>query len=274
MSLHYLVKYLEPFWPAVANNSGSFAPCCIMCLGMYINTCIYWSTCSTLKLLVRCPRGHQVCKKFHLYSCNLQVFLRLLQTTTTTLQPTVLRPFFRDHPGEPVPEENFWTLWWGKINRGRHTDHPAGHHSIWTNQCPPPPSSPFFYGPDALPAAQPTVSKHWRQLASWESCKSRWNWRMAIDVFFCICSVRVGLPRFQALTFLHIFLCICSIRWCGVATGRALDLRLIGRGFKSCSGQRCVATLGKLFTPTCMTLSPSSMTWCQPKGGDALQLGR
>jgi len=26
---------------------------------------------------------------------------------TTT---TVLRTFFRDHPGEPVPEENFWTL--------------------------------------------------------------------------------------------------------------------------------------------------------------------
>ena len=24
---------------------------------------------------------------------------------------TVLRPFFRDHPGEPVPEENIWTLW-------------------------------------------------------------------------------------------------------------------------------------------------------------------
>jgi len=27
---------------------------------------------------------------------------------TTT---TVLRPFFRDHLGEPVPKENFWTLW-------------------------------------------------------------------------------------------------------------------------------------------------------------------
>ena len=24
---------------------------------------------------------------------------------------TVLRPFFRDYPGELVPEENFWTLW-------------------------------------------------------------------------------------------------------------------------------------------------------------------
>ena len=33
----------------------------------------------------------------------------------------------------------------GKINRGRHTDHPAGRHSIQTNQCPPPPS-PIFTG--------------------------------------------------------------------------------------------------------------------------------
>jgi len=28
----------------------------------------------------------------------------------------------------------------GKINRGRHTDYPAGRHSVRTNQCPPPPS--------------------------------------------------------------------------------------------------------------------------------------
>jgi len=27
---------------------------------------------------------------------------------TTT---AILRPFIRDHPGEPVPEVNFWTLW-------------------------------------------------------------------------------------------------------------------------------------------------------------------
>jgi len=47
----------------------------------------------------------------------------------------------------------------GKINRGRHTDNPAGRHSIRTNHCSPPPSPPFFYRPDALPAARPTVSK-------------------------------------------------------------------------------------------------------------------
>jgi len=31
-----------------------------------------------------------------------------------TIKPrhtTVLRPFFQDHLGEPVPEENFWSLW-------------------------------------------------------------------------------------------------------------------------------------------------------------------
>ena len=32
----------------------------------------------------------------------------------------------------------------GKINRGRHTDHLAGRHSIRTKQCPPPPF-PHFY---------------------------------------------------------------------------------------------------------------------------------
>ena len=51
----------------------------------------------------------------------------------------------------------------GKINRGRYTIHPAERHSIQTNQCPPPPS-PIFYRLDDLPATQPTVSKHRRQL--------------------------------------------------------------------------------------------------------------
>jgi len=64
----------------------------------------------------------------------------------------------------------------GKINRGRHTDHLAGRHSIWTKQCPPPPLPHIFYGPDALPATQQTVSKNWTQFdyneqtGKWKSC--------------------------------------------------------------------------------------------------------
>jgi len=50
----------------------------------------------------------------------------------------------------------------GKINRGRHIDHPTGHHSIGLTSAhlhhP-----PIFYRADALSAAKPTVSKHWKQ---------------------------------------------------------------------------------------------------------------
>jgi len=70
---------------------------------------------------------------------------------------TVLRLFFRDHPGEPVPEENLWTL----CCKGRLTEAvtltirlgatPCGLSSAHLHH------SPIFYRPDALPAAQPTV---------------------------------------------------------------------------------------------------------------------
>jgi len=73
---------------------------------------------------------------------------------------TVLQPFFRDHPGETVPEENFWTLWCkGRLTKAetptiRLGATPSGLTSAHLHQ------PPIFYRPDALPAAQPTVSKH------------------------------------------------------------------------------------------------------------------
>jgi len=98
--------------------------------------------------------------KLHTFSWQFSHF-----TTLSSTHTTVLRPFFRDHPGEPVPEENFWTLWC----KGRLTEAdtptirvgatPSGLTSAHVHHA------PIFYRPDALPAAQPTVSKHWRQLA-------------------------------------------------------------------------------------------------------------
>ena len=47
---------------------------------------------------------HELCHTLHLCAQNIH---RPYTCHTTT----VLQPFFWDHPGEPVPEENFWTLW-------------------------------------------------------------------------------------------------------------------------------------------------------------------
>ena len=78
---------------------------------------------------------------------------------------------------------------------------------------------------------------------------------------------------------LFVFHVDCRFMLCSVilggATGRALDLRSTGCEFKILNpapGKCCVTTLGKLFTPMC--LSPSSITWYWPRGGDALWLGR
>ena len=88
----------------------------------------------------------------------------VILSSTTTTHHNRFTAFFRDHPGEPVPEENFWTLWC----KGRFTEAdtltirlgatPSGLTSAHIHHPP-----VFFCMPDALPAAQPTVSKHWRQ---------------------------------------------------------------------------------------------------------------
>jgi len=67
---------------------------------------------------------------------------------------------FLDHPGELVPEEKFWTL----CCKGRLTE--ADTLTIRLGTTPSRLTSAnlhhlrIFYRPDALPAAQPTVSKH------------------------------------------------------------------------------------------------------------------
>jgi len=60
------------------------------------------------------------------------VTLTLDRTHTHT---TILWPFCRDHVGEPVPEENFWTLLCkGRFTKALHPDQPVPTSTI----------SPFF----------------------------------------------------------------------------------------------------------------------------------
>jgi len=64
--------------------------------------------------------------------------------TTNTPPPPHLNHFMALFLGPPgcvgARRELLDFMVQGKINRGRHTDHPAGRHSIRTNQCPAPPS--------------------------------------------------------------------------------------------------------------------------------------
>ena len=77
---------------------------------------------------------------------------------------TVLWSFFQDHLGEPVPEENFWTLWC----KGRLTE--ADTPTIRMGATPSGLSRahlhhPLYFLQAGCPSCRPTVSKHWRQLA-------------------------------------------------------------------------------------------------------------
>ena len=104
------------------------------------------------------PSGHRL--KTHLSCCN-----KLLMSNTP--QPPHHNHFtalFPGPPGEPAPGENFWTLWCnGRLTEAdtmtiRLGATPSELTSAYLHHPP-----YFFYRPDALPAAQPTASKHWRQ---------------------------------------------------------------------------------------------------------------
>jgi len=85
----------------------------------------------------------------------------LLMHTHAHTYITVLRPFFRDHPGEPVPEEIFWTF----TVQGKITE--ADTLTIWVGTTPsglisdPPSSSPHFYAGCPSCCNPPTLSWLW-----------------------------------------------------------------------------------------------------------------
>ena len=95
-----------------------------------------------------------------LANCTRKVARKMLQLISRHTTTTILRLFFREHLGQPVPEQNFWTLWC----KGRLIE--AGTPTIRLDTTPSGLTSahlhhpPIFYRPEALPATQPTVSNH------------------------------------------------------------------------------------------------------------------
>jgi len=70
---------------------------------------------------------------------------------------TILQPFFRDHPGEPVQEDNFWALWCKERLTEAHT------LTIWLGDTPSRLTSAYLHHPPfflqaGCPSCRPTNS--------------------------------------------------------------------------------------------------------------------
>ena len=76
------------------------------------------------------------CIPFNTKLVILEMFFPANFLAYHTATTTVLRPFFRNHPGEPVPKENFLTLWCkGKLTEADTPticDHPTVTGSLST----------------------------------------------------------------------------------------------------------------------------------------------
>jgi len=81
---------------------------------------------------------------------------------TTHHHHTHFMALFRDHPGQPVPDENFWTLWCtGRLTEADTPTIRLGATPIALTSAHLHNPPPIFYRLDGCPSfCQPTVSKH------------------------------------------------------------------------------------------------------------------
>jgi len=100
-----------------------------------INRELGWSLC-----MVWC-----FVSSFHIHYL-VQCKCKLLTSITPTLHNRFTALFPRPSGWAIARKKPLDFMVQGKINRGRQTDHPAGRHSNWTKQCPPPPSPHCFTG--------------------------------------------------------------------------------------------------------------------------------
>ena len=99
--------------------------------------------------MLNCGRNHRrILAALRLDEQTLRLFkLGIMHHQHIT---TVSRPFFRDPPGEPVPEENFWTLW----RKGRLTE--ADTPTVRMGATPSGLSSDHLHHPPFLQAGCPS----------------------------------------------------------------------------------------------------------------------
>ena len=86
-------------------------------------------------------------------------------------------------------------------------------------------------------------------------------------------AARSPLSHYRTVTYNVDILWLNAYRWRGSATGRALDFAISRLRVQILLEAMLRNNLGQV-VHTYVSLSPSSITWYRPNGGDALRLGR
>jgi len=110
---NWVVRYRRGYLPGEGRSLPVHDNFCTYIFGTFFDTASFGTlnvnigtvTFSTYKISVQSTSAHKC--QFQYKHLRYKSTLVLPHHHTTT----VLRPFFRDHLGEPVPEETFWTLW-------------------------------------------------------------------------------------------------------------------------------------------------------------------
>ena len=127
-------------------------------IGLYVCSCSCNNSLPQFSNVVRLHCVHAVqirsrrvceecfCSVQHFLCCCVYFLISLLLSSIPHHHTTtVLRPFCGDHPGEPLPEENFWTLW----RKGRLTE--ADTPTIRLGATPSEPTSAHLHHPPYRP---------------------------------------------------------------------------------------------------------------------------
>ena len=99
-----------------------------------------------------CNEGHNNL----IISCFMEVICRIPAPHTTPHHNHFTAHYPRPPGWAGARSELLDFMVQGKINRCRHTDHPAGCHSIRTNHCPPPPPPSPIFLQAGCPSCRPT----------------------------------------------------------------------------------------------------------------------
>jgi len=139
-------------WCSATHSNRFTLHCLTFSCVVYVTLSLSWSSCWHCLERV----GFQL-KLLWIFTCWCVYLWYLTLLQQQHQQQLFYGPFLGPPRWASTRRELLHFMVQGEINRGTHTDHPAGRHSIRTNQCPLPPC-PHIFLPARCPSCRPANS--------------------------------------------------------------------------------------------------------------------